>query len=160
MTLNQAVILAKKMIENHKELKGWRIVSNRRKRAFGVCNYTYRQIELSAYLIPECTDKSIKDTIIHEIAHALCPGHNHDRVWQMKCVELGGNGQRCGGADNYKEGKVGSLVLQEKLAKYTLTCPVCDAVYHKNRKTTKVSSCGKHGRVYDPKYKLTVTQNY
>jgi len=28
MTLNQAIILAKKMIENHNELKGWRIVSN------------------------------------------------------------------------------------------------------------------------------------
>ena len=132
----------------------------KRKRAFGVCNYTYKQIELSAYLIPECTDKSIKETIIHEIAHALTPGHHHDNVWKMKCIELGGNGQRCGGADNYKDGKEGRQVVMEKLAKYTLTCPVCGAVYHKNRRPSSAISCGKHGRGYDVKYKLTVTQNY
>lgn len=40
-----------------------------------------------------------------------------------------GNGQRCGGSDNYKDGKEGRQVVMEKLAKYTLTCPVCGAVY-------------------------------
>ena len=32
----------------------------------------------------------VRDTILHEIAHALVgPGHGHDAVWKAKCVEVG-----------------------------------------------------------------------
>lgn len=160
MTINQALILAKKLMNIHNELRYWNVTCNKRKRAFGVCNYTKKQIELSALLIPVMTDEAIKDTIIHEIAHALTPGHNHDRIWKSKCIELGGNGQRCGGSDKYKDGEKGRIIAQEKIAKYTLTCPVCGKTYHKNRKPTHALSCGEHGRGFDLKYKLVVTQNY
>lgn len=161
MTINQAITLAYSIIKNHSELKGWTVTFNNRKRAFGVCNYSKLQIELSSILVPVMTDEAILDTIIHEIAHALTRGHNHDRVWQAKCIELGGNGQRCGGPDKYKDGKVGQLIIQEKLAKYTLSCPCCDNKSHKNRKPTKSYSCNNHGdRFFNPKYKMILTQNY
>jgi predicted SprT family Zn-dependent metalloprotease len=161
MTINQAITLTKKMLSEYSELSRWNVTTNRRKKAAAVCNYTYRQIELSMYVIPSLLDSSVKDSIIHEIAHALCPGENHNNVWKRKCIELGGNGQRCYSSVDYREGAKGRIELQEKLAKYTLTCPVCGEKYFKNRRPTKSSSCGKHGtRGYDPKYKLTVTQNY
>ena len=135
-------------------------MENNRKRAFGVCNYRYRQIELSFLLIPAMSDEGIKDTIIHEIAHALTPGHGHDKIWKSKCIELGGNGQRLGGLDKYKDGKAGHEVLQEKIAKYTLSCPCCDNKSYRNRKPSVLISCGMHGRGYNPKYKMIITQNY
>lgn len=161
MTINQALTLARKIMSNHEELANWKATHNNRKRAFGVCNYTDRQIELSALLVPAMTEEAIKDTIIHEIAHALTRGHGHDIVWKAKCIELGGNGKRCGGSENYENGAIGHKALLEKIAKYTLTCPVCGRITYKNRKPTRSSSCGQHGyKVYNPDYKLILTQNY
>lgn len=160
MTINQAVTSAKRILEKHTELKNWKVTTNKRKRAFGVCNYTYRQIELSEYKVPDMTDAAILDTIAHEIAHALTPGHNHDRIWQLKCIELGGDGKRVHGAEKFKGGEEGMRIAQEKQAKYTLVCPVCGAKYFLNRKPSNSKSCGKHGRGYNEMYKLTVTQNY
>lgn len=121
MTINQAIKLAQKMMSKYPELKYWSVTFNKRKSAFGVCNYTRKQIELSALLIPVMTDEAIEETTIHEIAHALTRGHNHDNVWKTKCVELGGNGQRCGGSNKYKDGYVGRQVVEQRLAKYTLS---------------------------------------
>jgi len=161
MTINQALSLAKKMMNNYTELRYWSVNFNRRKRAFGICDYSKNQIELSAILVPVMTDSAIMDTIIHEIAHALTPGNGHNKVWQMKCIELGGDGKRCGGSDKYTDGVVGQQILQEKLAKYTLVCPVCGKKSHKSRKPTRAVSCGSHNsHVYNPLYKMIVTQNF
>jgi SprT-like family protein len=37
----------------------------------------------------------VKDVILHEIAHALTPGHNHDETWRAKALEIGCAGTRC-----------------------------------------------------------------
>ena len=160
MTLNQAITLAKKLLSKYPELKGWSDSTNMRKRAFGVCDYRNRLIELSAILVPAMTDEAIQDTIVHEIAHALTPGHNHDYVWKQKCIELGGDGKRCHGSEKYTDGKVGQAIIMDKIAKYTLTCPVCGEKYHLHRKPTRTKCCGKHGGGYNEKYKLVLTQNF
>lgn len=157
MTINQAVTLAKNLLEKHIELRGWRVTTNRRKSAFGLCSYTKKEIQLSSFLIPECTEQGIIDTILHEIAHALTPGHHHDNVWKRKCLELGGNGERVGSDTKYKKDRVDVL---EKLQKYTLTCPVCGEKYYVGRLLKGDRFCGKHGKGFNPMYKLIVTQNY
>ena len=120
MNIYQAVNLANKMINNYPELKYWKVKINNRKSAFGICDYSNKQIELSRILIPEMIDNAIKNVIIHEIAHALTRGHGHDKVWKKKCLELGGNGQRCGGSDHYKYGKKGEEKFREKTSKYVM----------------------------------------
>lgn len=37
----------------------------------------------------------IRDVILHEIAHALTPGHGHDAVWRNACRKVGAKPSRC-----------------------------------------------------------------
>lgn len=160
MTIREAIYLATELKNQHSELLHWTVTLNGRKRSFGICNHNIRQIQLSQLLIPAMTDNAIKDTIIHEIAHALTKGHGHDYVWQRKCVQLGGNGQRLGGNDKFIGGSDGRADFHKTQAKYTLTCPVCGCESYKNRKPTRNYGCGKHGGGYKEMYKLVLSQNY
>ena len=160
MNINNALVLADEMLNKHIELKSWTVKSNNRKRSFGLCNYRKKEIQLSTILTPSMSIIAITETIIHEIAHALCPNHNHDRVWKAKCIELGGDGNRCGGSNKFENGEIGRNELMQQVAKYTLTCPVCGSESHRHRKPKRSFSCGKHGRGYNVKYKLVLSQNF
>lgn len=160
MTKIEITNLAKGLMSNYDELIGWSFSFNNRKSSFGVCSYRKKTIELSSYLVVGMTDKAIFETIIHEIAHALTPGHGHDYVWVRKCVELGGDGKRCGDYNKFDGGKKTQDEVYSKISKYTLTCPCCGNKSYLNRKPKRSYSCGNHGVGYNPKYKLTITQNY
>jgi predicted SprT family Zn-dependent metalloprotease len=81
-------------------LDGWQFDFNKRKRGLGLCCYDSRIIELSIYLVDHNGVEEIRDTILHEIAHALVgPGHGHDEVWKQKCLEIGAKPERCGQAE-------------------------------------------------------------
>lgn len=58
-------------------------------KTWGICKYNPKEIHLNKkYALIE-DETNVIDTIIHEIAHALTEGHNHDEVWKEKCRELG-----------------------------------------------------------------------
>lgn len=82
-------------------LHDWGFAFNRRKQAMGLCIYRRRTIELSIHLVERDNSwEEIRDTILHEIAHALVgPEHGHDQVWKRKCIEIGARPERCGKAD-------------------------------------------------------------
>ena len=63
-------------------------------RRLGICKYHTKMITLSKEFVEKAQEDMVKDTILHEIAHALTKGHHHDQVWKAKCVEIGGNGMR------------------------------------------------------------------
>lgn len=160
MTINQVLTLATELKNKHAELLHWRVTFNNRKRAFGVCHHGNEEIQLSSVLIPVMSEESIKETIIHEIAHALTKGHGHDNVWRRKCIELGGTGNRVGGNEKFKDGEEGRLDFHKANSKYTLTCPTCGYQSFRNRQLKRSCSCPNHGHGYNPLHKLIVTQNY
>src|SRR3954447_25950603 len=85
--------LALQLMAQH-GLHDWHFVFNRQTRNMGLCRYSIRTIELSIYLVDRNGLEEIRDTILHEIAHALvCHGHGHDAVWKQKCVEVGAKPQ-------------------------------------------------------------------
>lgn len=77
------------------DLAEWEFTFTRGKRTLGVC-YSIRQvIGLSVYLVQGNDKEVVRDVLLHEISHALTPGHGHDEVWKAMCREIGCRPVRC-----------------------------------------------------------------
>ncbi|MEO7129913.1 MAG: SprT family zinc-dependent metalloprotease [Dermatophilaceae bacterium] len=99
MDLRAAHTLGRELMEQH-GLAGWGFSFDRAKTRAGVCRYRERVISLSAYLTYLHPEAEVRDTILHEIAHALVGArHGHDAVWQRKAREIGSTGLRCSSPD-------------------------------------------------------------
>jgi predicted SprT family Zn-dependent metalloprotease len=91
--------LALELLASH-GLPDWGFRYNRQKCALGMCFYHRRTIELSIHFVERNAMDEIRDTILHEIAHALVgPGHGHDAIWKRKCRQIGARPRACGAAD-------------------------------------------------------------
>lgn len=79
------------MLEHGLIQNGWKFTFNRRTTSLGVCSYYKRTIFLSEkYTRLNDWEPEMKDTVLHEISHALCgPGQGHNWTWKMKCREIG-----------------------------------------------------------------------
>jgi predicted SprT family Zn-dependent metalloprotease len=96
MNLIQAKKLAIELMSDHGLLDtGWSFELDNAKTRFGVCRYRSKRIGLSQPLTLVNNEAEVRDTILHEIAHALTPGHHHDSVWKAKCREIGCRDERC-----------------------------------------------------------------
>lgn len=106
--------MARQLMAEH-GLRDWYFWWDRAKRRFGCCHYRRKLITLSLPLTEAEPDKGrVRNTILHEIAHALVgPEHGHNRVWRSKAISIGCNGQRCGRSE---------VKLQ---APFVGTCPAC-----------------------------------
>jgi predicted SprT family Zn-dependent metalloprotease len=67
---------------------------NQKKRSFGTCYYgKNNKIELSEFLCKTMLEEEVKDTLLHEMAHAIDVGirgfSNHDMEWKKLAVQLG-----------------------------------------------------------------------
>ena len=77
-------------------LHGWTVRLDNARRRAGQCDYRRREISLSRHYVRHAEDDHIRDTILHEIAHALVgPHHGHDAVWRRKAREIGCSATRC-----------------------------------------------------------------
>jgi len=75
---NAARILAVTLMQQH-GLVGWTFKFDHARRRFGCCNFTRRTISLSRPLTFLNDDAEVRDTILHEIAHALAGLPEHER---------------------------------------------------------------------------------
>jgi len=89
---------------------------------FGKCYYRRQVIALSQPLVAANEVSQVLDTILHEIAHALTPGHQHDDVWKEKCKELGCKPEAC-----FTFGK--GVAAPPK--KYVAVCDCCKKAFYK-----------------------------
>lgn len=138
------------------DTKGWTFGWNTRRRSFGLCSVSHKMIYLSSFLFPTVEEDDHKDTVLHEIAHALDleeRGYsNHDRHWKRKAIMVGARPKRCGTV------KDKSHIMAQ--AKYILVCPNGHENYaHRRPKVRR--SCGKccPGR-FNEAFLLDVVQQY
>ncbi|MFW5471087.1 SprT-like domain-containing protein [Knoellia sp. CPCC 206435] len=94
MEIPAALTLGRRLLREH-GLGDWSIRTDRAKTRAGVCRFSTHTISLSADLTRLHDETEVRDTILHEIAHALVgPFHGHDEVWRAKAVEIGCSGER------------------------------------------------------------------
>lgn len=74
-------------------LEGWQIELESDTTVVGLCDYNKKTIILSNKYCYRLPAREVQDTILHEIAHALTPGHGHNRVWKRKALEIGCSGK-------------------------------------------------------------------
>jgi predicted SprT family Zn-dependent metalloprotease len=132
MTLGDARALAESLLARH-GLHGWSFAFDRARRRLGSCQPSARRITLSAPLTVLNDEAVIRDTLLHEIAHAMTPGDGHGRAWREACRRLGARPERCA-AD-------GEVALPP--APYALVCDRCGTRYARFRRTRGRYACGR-----------------
>jgi predicted SprT family Zn-dependent metalloprotease len=150
MNLFKAEQLAKELMHKH-NLRGWSFRFDNARRRFGRCSYSRKLITLSSALVAINDEAKVKDTILHEIAHALVgSGHGHDWVWKTKAIEIGCDGKRCYSSED----------IRTPESKYFAICGGCGKTHKKHRKAKYESSCGYcSGGRYNPTFKLEFKLN-
>ena len=149
MELKNTRELAESLMKLH-GLRNWKFEFDSAKRRFGCCSYSDRTISLSRHLVLINSEDCVKETILHEIAHALTPGHGHDKVWKRKAIEIGSNGKRCYSSED-------TNVIT---GNYIAVCPGCNQTHRRFRLSKYNTSCGRCSKgSYNKNYKLVFTQN-
>lgn len=86
--------LAYDLMEQHLD-PSWRFRWDYAKVRLGLTQFRSRHLSFSRPLTESIRYDTARDTILHEIAHALAgPGHHHDQVWRDIHLSIGGNGRR------------------------------------------------------------------
>ena len=112
---------------NQHGLTDWTFELDRAKRRAGCCKHGCKTLTLSYHYITRNLDKpdDIRDTILHEIAHALA-GHDagHGDAWKAICVRIGASPQRC----------YDSTVIDMPKGQLVATCQGCSKTFRRHRR--------------------------
>lgn len=156
MTLEAAQLLAETLLREHGlSTKGWRFGWFGRKRTFGLCDYGHKMLYLSVPLVVLNDEAAVRDTLLHEIAHALT-GHRagHGPRWREVARRIGATPKRCFDAE----------AVNLPTAPYSLVCGACGRAQPRWRKTRQRwacrDCCGRYnGGRYSEQYKLELRIN-
>ena len=110
--------------------------------------YSNGVIELSRFVTTHHTEKEVRDTILHEIAHALNDPKNqaHGTEWREVARRVGAT----------PRATYDMSTLPPGVKKWTGTCPNGHTTQRSRRSKT---SCGKCSMFYNPKYMMVWTEN-
>jgi predicted SprT family Zn-dependent metalloprotease len=130
---HDAKMLAHSLLSEH-GLSDWSFRFDHARRRFGSCRYRAKLITLSRPLTMLNSDEQVRDTLLHEIAHALTPGDAHGRRWKAKCLQIGANPTRCFDDDSVRS-------PARPPARYRLGCRRCGWWIDRRRLTRHRYSC-------------------
>lgn len=94
MLLPEVLRLARSLLDQH-GLEHWQVSLDRARRRAGQCDERNRRVTLSRHLMALYEPDEVRETVLHEIAHALVGSrHGHDAVWVAKAQAIGASGRR------------------------------------------------------------------
>jgi hypothetical protein len=128
-------------------LKDWTLRFGPGRKQAGLCERRAKRLTFSAALFSVWTQDHCRNTILHEIAHALTTGH-HTPEWRRVFISMGGNGKT--GWDN-SDGRA------QLPAKFIGTCPRGHTIEKDRRDKTSCITC--NPRRFDSRYLLTWARN-
>lgn len=144
MDLNKIKKLGDSMLKQH-GLSDWTFKFGNNKEMkdhdkfyFARCNYRYKQIILSRKLTEnETSIDRIKNTILHEIAHAIDFNNRgkrsgHDEEWKRIAKSIGCNANVCTKLDT---------VNMDQVAKWIAECKSCHKKFYKTKRPKNKISC-------------------
>jgi predicted SprT family Zn-dependent metalloprotease len=135
--LQDAEHLARELLDLH-GLADWPVEFNRSRKEFGACRRYPPTIILSRYFTELNDEAEVRDTILHEIAHAkLPPRQGHDALWKEMARSVGAKPERC----------CGEGVVAPRLP-FIGRCPVCGYTVEGYQRYEE--SCGKCADAFDP----------
>lgn len=143
MELMAAHRLATDLMAQH-GLGDWTFRFDNARARFGACRYQTRQITVSRHLARLCSEAEVRNTVLHEVAHALVGRvHGHDDVWRRTALAIGSDGRRTDDGPLGAEGR------------WTGRCPAGHVV-HRHRRPSRVMSCSTcspgrfdHGAIFE-----------
>ena len=105
----------------------WGFAYNYRVRSMGLCRYRRVRIELSVYFVQRNPPEEVRETLLHEICHALVgPGHGHDAVWKRMCLKVGAKPERLCHEAEMPAGR------------WQARCGGCGTTHHKHRRPKRM----------------------
>lgn len=126
MNLFSAEELAISLMTRHGLIwANWKFKFDRSVKRLGLCKHKEKIISLGQHATLVNDETAVRNTILHEIAHALVGSwEGHGPVWKAKAKEIGCNGDR-----------LGNIAIKAPY-KYQLSCNDCGYIWHYYRKPT------------------------
>lgn len=94
MNLEEAAAMGRALLSSH-GLEDWSFTFDRAKRRAGMCRFDQRTISLSRHLTQLHDADQVRDTLLHEIAHAIAgPKAGHGSHWRAVATQIGARPQR------------------------------------------------------------------
>ena len=122
MDLSVAESLCRNLLDSH-GLNDWAVLYDKKTMRLGACNYQFKTIFLSTHWTGIQEESEVKETILHEIAHALVgPGHGHDVYWSIQARKIGAKPYSC--LDIHKGRRIFEAASTDTFTKYL--CDRCN----------------------------------
>ena len=139
MELTAATKMIHELMDKHgMYTKGWTFDWDTAKVRFGQCTFWTRRIQMSKALTLANNETEVRDTILHEIAHALVgPGQGHGRLWKLQAHAIGARPEACYSSKNTKHAD----------SPYTFECMDCHLIGPRfKRPSMSMLATGRHGK--------------
>lgn len=118
---------------------GWSFRFDRARRRFGICRFGVKEISVSRTLVELNPEEECRDTVLHEIAHALAgPRAGHGPKWKAMCRRVGARANRCYNHDQ----------VAEPQHRYEARCATCGHSIGFHRRPSRERACAKCCRRY------------
>jgi predicted SprT family Zn-dependent metalloprotease len=135
--------MAQSLMLEHIEDRQWSFGFDNGRRRAGLCSYTDKKITVSKYLSLVHSIDDVRQTVLHEIAHAICgPKEGHSKKWLATAKSIGYRNETYTGEEIAKE-----------FAPYTGLCPNGHRHYRYQR-PKRLYSCHICHQGFDKRYMI------